>query len=61
MSMRGELISKEYNKMRFIRDKNGKEFVCYTKDVENLRDGEALSEEQKKKCLDASQLLGDTW
>lgn len=61
MSMRGDLISEEYNSMKVVKDNTGKEYVCYTKDVENLKDGQSLSDEQKEKCLDSSQILGDTW
>ncbi len=61
MSMRGEIISKEYKSMKFVKDNNGKEFVCYERDVENHKNGKALSEEQKRNCLDSSQILGDSW
>ncbi len=61
MSMRGELISREYNSMKFVKDNNGKEFVCYAQDVENVKDGQPLSDEQKARCLDTNQVLGDSW
>lgn len=61
MSMRGELISDEYKSMKVVKDNNGKEFVCYTRDVQNFKDGQPLSDEQKQRCLDSSQILGDTW
>jgi hypothetical protein len=37
MSMRGEIISKEYQSMGFVHDKNGKEYVCYAGDLKNLK------------------------
>lgn len=61
MSMRGEIISKEYQSMKFVKDDEGKEFVCKAEDVENVRDGQKLSKQQKENCLDSSQILGDTW
>ncbi len=61
MSMRGDIISREYKNMEFVKDNNGKEFVCYTKDVKNHKEGDALSDEQKSRCLDSSQVLGDSW
>ncbi len=61
MSMRGELISKEYQKMVFINDKDGKEYSCYADDVKSLSQNQALSEEQKSKCTDLSMVLGDSW
>lgn len=61
MSMRGELISKEYQKMVFIDDVDGKEYSCYQKDVSNFDEKKGLSSEQKKKCTDLSLVLGDSW
>ena len=37
MSMRGEIISKEYQSMVFEHDKDGKEYVCYAGDLKNLK------------------------
>jgi hypothetical protein len=56
--MRGEIISREYQEMVWAKDENGKEFVCYTKDV---KDKNQLSESEKSRCLDSSQILGDSW
>ena len=61
MSMRGQIISREYNNMKFVKDSDGREFVCYVQDVENVKDGDSLTNEQKQRCLDSSQILGDTW
>jgi hypothetical protein len=56
--MRGENISKEYQRMVWVKDENGKEFVCYADDLKKL---DELSEEEKKNCLDESQVLGPNW
>jgi hypothetical protein len=56
--MRGEIISKEYQQMVWAKDENGKEYVCYTQDV---KDKDHLSENEKSRCLDSSQILGDSW
>ena len=61
MSMRGQIISKEYNRMVFVHDDSCKEFACYAKDVQGHKEGEPLSKDQQQKCLDVSQILGDTW
>ena len=58
MSMRGEKISGEYQRMVFVRDDNGGEYVCYAKDI-SVPD--RVSEEEKQFCLDTSQALGDSW
>lgn len=61
MSMRGEIISKEYNQMVFVHDNKRKEFACYARDVQGHQEGQALSKEQQRQCLDVSQVLGDSW
>jgi hypothetical protein len=61
MSMRGDLISKEYQSMKFVKDNEGTEFVCYKEDVKKVKDGQALTEEQKHRCLNSNQILGDSW
>ena len=61
MSMRGEIISKEYNKMVFVHDKNGKEYACYAGDMKNFKKSEDLTEEERAKCMDISLVLGDSW
>lgn len=61
MSMRGEIISKEYQRMIFVDDKDGKEYACYLEDLKNFDQGRALTNEEKEKCMDLSLVLGDTW
>lgn len=61
MSMRGENISKEYQKMVWVRDKDGKEYACYLEDLKGLKRKEDLTEEEREKCLDISLVLGDNW
>ncbi len=61
MSMRGEKISEEYQKMVWVRDKDGKEYACYIDDLKSIKKKEDLSDEEKEKCLDLSLVLGDSW
>lgn len=61
MSMRGEIISKEYQSMVFVHDKDGKEYACYVEDLKNLKRGKILTENERKKCTDLSLVLGDSW
>ncbi len=58
MSMRGEILSKEYQKMVFVKDETGKEYACYLGD---LKDKDHLTAEEKARCLDTSQVVGDSW
>ena len=60
MSMRGEIISAEYNKMVWVHDKEGREYACYAKDLEN-RNTDVINSKETEKCLDLSLVLGDTW
>lgn len=62
MSMRGEIISKEYQKMVWIHDREGKQYACYADDLKGkLRSVDQLTDEEKKSCLDISAVLGDSW
>lgn len=58
MSMRGEVISEEYQNMVFVRDDNGGEYVCYEKD---LSSPDRVSDKEKQFCLNTSQVPGDSW
>ena len=61
MSMRGNIISAEYQKMVWIQDREGREYACYANDLKGLKRREDLSEEEQAKCLDISHVLGDSW
>ena len=61
MSMRGEIISDEYQKMVFVHDKDGKEYACYAGDLKNFKKSEDLTDEERAKCTDLSTVLGDSW
>ncbi len=60
MSMRREIISREYDRMVFVSDNNGKEFACYGQNGEYFEDRKELDDKQKELCLDTSHVLGDT-
>lgn len=57
-AMKGEIISREFQKIEFLQDHDGKEYACYSDDI---KDGEHLTDEEKDKCLDLSSVLGDSW
>ena len=59
--MKGEVISKEFQKMVWVQDKDGKEYACYLDSSKNIKKKEDLSEEEKAKCVDLSTVLGDSW
>jgi len=59
--MRGEKISEEYQKMVWVRDKDGKEYACYIDDLKSIKKKEDRTDEEKQKCLDLSLVLGDSW
>ncbi len=58
MSMRGKIISEEYQKMVWVRDDEGGEYVCYAEDLESA---DRVSKDEKINCLDSSQVLGPNW
>jgi len=50
----------DYSTMVWIRDKKGKEYACYLDDIKGkIKTKEEMTEEEKKKCLDVSQIIGD--
>ncbi len=59
--MKGEVIAKEFNKMVWVSDKNGKEYACYIGDLNNIKRKEDLTDEEQQKCMDLSVVLGDSW
>ena len=61
MSMRGEIISREYQKMEWVQDKDGREYTCYHNDLKDFDRKRELTAEQRKRCLDTSLVLGDSW
>lgn len=48
-----------YESLAWIKDKNGKEYVCpisaLSGDISQRKD---LTEEEKKQCMDVNQLIG---
>ena len=54
--MRGTVISREYQRIEWVQDENGKEYACYGDDGQNKE-----TEDRQANCLDLSQVLGDSW
>ena len=44
-----------YESMVWIRDKDGKEYACYLDDIRGYHE---LTEEEKAKCLNVSEIIG---
>lgn len=61
MSMRGQVISREYQSIQWINDKDGKEYACYLADLKDFDENQGLTDQQKAKCLDTSIVMGDSW
>jgi hypothetical protein len=59
--MRGEIISHEYQRMVWVHDKEGKEYACYINDAKDIKKKEDLTQEERSKCVDLNQVLGDSW
>ena len=44
--------------MVWVRDKDGKEYACYLRDIKAVKKKEELTEEEKAKCVDVSTIVG---
>ena len=53
-----EATSGGYESMVWVSDKDGKEYACYVKDIKSIKKKEDLSEDEKAKCMDVSQMIG---
>ena len=47
-----------YESMVWVRDKDGKEYACYLKDIKGIKTKKQLTEEERSKCVDVSQIVG---
>lgn len=54
-----EVAMTGYDNLVWIRDKNGKEYSC-SADVlrNNLKDGDELTEDERARCVDVSEIIG---
>lgn len=59
--MKGKIIAEEFNKMVWVHDKDGKEYVCYISDPKQIKRKEDLTEEEQKECMNLNVVLGDSW
>lgn len=56
--MRGQIISKEYQNISWVRDEDGREYACYAADLSH---SDKLTDAEKEKCTDLSLVPGDSW
>ena len=56
--MRGNTISREYQRIEWVRGEDGKEYACYGDDGQQ---NENTEQDRKGNCLDLNQVLGDSW
>ena len=47
-----------YESMVWVNDRNGREFACYTDNVNAFEYFEDIPEELREKCLDVNSLIG---
>jgi len=51
-----------YDELVWIRDKDGKEYACEFNDIKAIKKKEDLSEEEFKRCVDVSDVIGkENW
>jgi hypothetical protein len=57
--MTDEIGTGGYESMVWIRDKEGKEYACYLDALKgNIKTKDQLTEEERAKCLDVSEIVG---
>ncbi len=59
--MKGEIIANEFNKMVWVNDKDGAQYVCHTDNPNNIKRKEDLTDEEQQRCLNLNVVLGDSW
>ena len=59
--IKGEIIAREFNKMVWVKDKNGAEYACYVDNPNSITRKEDLTAEEQNKCTNLNLVLGDSW
>ena len=59
--MKGKIIAKEFNKMVWVKDENGAEYVCRVENPIGINQKEDLTAEEQNKCTNLNTVLGDSW
>ena len=54
----GEIMKGGYESLVWVNDRNGKEYVCYLENIENIRSFDQLSDDERKQCSDVNQIVG---
>ena len=50
------------NRMVWVHDKDGKEYVCYSSDPDGTKKNkEELTEVERETCMNLNVVLGDNW
>ena len=47
-----------YESMVWVRDKDGKQYACYLKDIKGVKAKEDLTPEEAAQCVDVSTIVG---
>lgn len=59
--MKGQIISKEFNSIAWVKDNNGTEYACKIGQRLDVKRKEDLSEHEQKSCMNLNAVLGDSW
>ncbi len=59
--MKGEIIAQEFNKMVWVKDKDGAQYACYTDKQNDIKSKEELSSDEQQKCMNLNEVAGDSW
>lgn len=59
--MKGQIISKEFSKIVWVKDNKGSEYSCYIDRDRKVHTTEDLSQNEQKSCMNLNAVLGENW
>lgn len=59
--MKGQVISKEFNRIAWVKDNTGAEYSCYIDQNRDVKRKEDLSRDEQNSCINLNTVLGDSW
>jgi len=54
----GAIMKSGYESLVWLKDKSGKEYVCYSDDMSDKKSFDQLNKDEKNHCADVNQMVG---